>query len=319
MQTFSLLVARLAVFPLLLAACAGDSEGMTYTEPLGGASEDAGGAGASTSDRDGRAGVGSSAADGGAAGSIAAADGGVEGHAGVGGGDAPAADGGTSGDAECAPSTITGDQVVFIGDSFIAAPTSAIAPNLGALFMQEGSSAYSATPRYHQLVGTTMAQIAEQYATAHAQAPDIKAVIMDGGGNDVLLYNQQCLGDGAAMDAGCRMVADTATAVAKEMMMDMKAIGVSDVLYFFYPHVPAGGQDLMDNYAGPLAKKNCEEGSDATYRCHFVSLVEAFEGHADYIGADGIHPTAAGADAQANVVWDAMKKNCMAQGSGCCM
>ena len=222
-----------------------------------------------------------------------------------------------------APCLAKGSQVAVVGDSYIEY-TNPLVPRLETKAVAEGAlkqgDHYNNQAVPGSSLGVGLLLIQPQWTAAkRASMNDIKFVIMDGGGNDVLLYNQQCLGDGAAMDAGCRMVADTATAVAKEMMMDMKAIGVSDVLYFFYPHVPAGGQDLMDNYAGPLAKKNCEEGSDATYRCHFVSLVEAFEGHADYIGADGIHPTAAGADAQANVVWDAMKKNCIAQGSGCCM
>jgi hypothetical protein len=222
-----------------------------------------------------------------------------------------------------APCLAKGSQVAVIGDSYIEY-TNPLVPRLEQKATAEGAlkqgDHYNNQAVPGSSLGVGLLLIQPQWTSAkRASMNDIKFVVMNGGGNDVLLYNPQCLGDGASQDAGCRMVADTATAVAKEIMMDMKATGVSDVVYFFYPHVPAGGKDLMDNYASPLAKKNCEEGSDATYRCHFVSLVEAFEGHPEFILADGIHPTSAGADAQATVIWDAMKKNCVAQASGCCM
>jgi hypothetical protein len=222
-----------------------------------------------------------------------------------------------------APCITKGSQVAVIGDSYIEY-TFPLVPLLEQKAVAEGALMQGDHYNNQALPGSSLAVglllIEPQWREAkRSSMNDVKFVVMDGGGNDVLLYNQQCLVDGSSKDPYCQMVADNASDVADELMQDMKATGVSDVLFFFYPHVPAGGQDLMDNYAGPQAKRRCEEGSDATFRCHFVSLIETFEGHADYIQADGIHPTAAGAAAQATLIWGEMKKHCMAQTGGCCM
>src|SRR5687768_2745549 len=85
-----------------------------------------------------------------------------------GGGTGGTGGGAGSGGNACPRSSVRGNQVVFIGDSFLAAPTSNIAPELEALWQAAGSPGYSATPRYHQLVATNMAQIAGQYDAARA-------------------------------------------------------------------------------------------------------------------------------------------------------
>jgi lysophospholipase L1-like esterase len=55
-------------------------------------------------------------------------------------------------------------------------------------------------------------------------------------------------------------------------------------------------------------------------RCHFVDLVPLFNGHADYIGSDGIHPTPAGAQVIGTAIWNTMKASCIGQAaaSACC-
>jgi hypothetical protein len=222
------------------------------------------------------------------------------------------------------PCLTKGSQLALIGDSYIEYINS-LTPLLEARATKEGALKQGdhydnqAVPGSSLAVGLIL--IPPQWdAAKKASNNDIQYVVMDGGGNDVLLYNMQCLADGSAQDPGCQQVSDDATKVAKEMMMDMKATGVKDVIYFFYPHVPAGGQDILDNYSGPKAKENCEgnNATDPDFHCHFVSLVDAFEGHPDYISGDGIHPSPAGAEVQADVIWKAMKDNCVGQASGCC-
>jgi hypothetical protein len=221
------------------------------------------------------------------------------------------------------PCITKGNQVALVGDSYIEYINS-LTPLLESRATKEGALMQGDHYNNQAVPGSSLAVglllIAPQWDAAKRAAPDgTKYVVMDGGGNDVLLYNMQCLSDGSSKDPGCQQVSDDASAVAKEIMMDMKATGVSDVLYFFYPHVPAGGQDILDNYSGPSAKKQCEEElTDPNFRCHFVPLVDAFEGHPDYISSDGIHPSPSGAEVQADVIWKAMKDNCMAQSSGCC-
>ena len=110
------------------------------------------------------------------------------------------------------------------------------------------------------------------------------------------------------------------------LQQKIKMDGVGQVLYFFYPHVPAGGWEILD-YSLPMAKATCESMNDATYQCYFVDTRDTFQGPgnngetmAGLIGADGIHPSAKGDDLLADLVWKTMKDHCMAQSaaSGCC-
>src|SRR5262249_42738204 len=148
-----------------------------------------------------------------------------------------------------------------------------------------------------------------------------KFVIMDGGGNDVLLGNQTCLdnGVGRAMDPTCMQTVTDATAAAVKLEQQMIADGVTQIVYFFYPHVPAGGWDMID-YALPLAKQSCESMNSDKFQCYLVDTRDAFQGPgnngvamAQYIGPDGIHPSAAGDDVLADLVWKTMKDHCMGQ------
>lgn len=235
-----------------------------------------------------------------------------------------AADGGkASSEREpCMPSDTNGSQVVFIGDSFLAAPTSEIAPNLEQLWQQAGSPGYSVTPRYHQLVGTTMQQIAEQYDAAHRMNPDIHVVIADGGGNDVLVTDRSCLTQPPPANASCKATVEHAVHVADTLLAKMEADGVSHVVFFFYPHerteglfqgtAPAINASL--DYAEPLARAACEDHAI----CTFVSLREAAgdalgSGFTDrgYINANDVHPSTAGSKFFAQAIWDQMQRHCI--------
>jgi len=222
----------------------------------------------------------------------------------------------------CTSSSVTPSEVVFIGDSFIAAPTSQIAPDLENIFQQEGSSAYTAMPRYYQLVGTNMDQISAQYDRAHQENPDIQVVIGDGGGNNVLIYDRSCLTQAPPANTGCDATVQAALAIADTLMGKMETDGVKHFVYFFYPHEPTQGlyqgtapaiNDTLD-YTEPLARAVCDRHSI----CTFVSFREATgdavgSGYTDrgYINPNDVHPSPAGSTFFANAIWTAMKKDCI--------
>ena len=116
----------------------------------------------------------------------------------------------------------------------------------------------------------------------------------------------------------------------------MATDGVKHVVYFFYPHLdPAGGGILTTppprstttlDYAYPLAEQICcgvlrldgestrAAGTCRGRTCVCVDTRPAFEGHlADYIKSDHVHPTPAGAQVIADLVWKAMQDQCIAQ------
>jgi hypothetical protein len=225
--------------------------------------------------------------------------------------------------AACPSSTVTPSEVVFIGDSFIAEPTSDIAIDLESTWHSAGSPGYSASPRYYQLVGTDMSQIAGQYTTAHNDNPDIKVVIGDGGGNDVLVDDRSCLTQAPPANAQCTATVDNAISLADKTISRMEADGVQHFIYFFYPHEPTTGlfqgtapaiNDSLD-YAEPLARAMCEKHPI----CTFVSFREAMgeapgSGYVDpdgYIKPLDVHPSTAGSQFFTGALWDAMKEHCV--------
>jgi hypothetical protein len=114
--------------------------------------------------------------------------------------------------------------------------------------------------------------------------------------------------------------------------------GVQKLVYFFYPHLnPAGGGILQTpapavnetlDYAYPLAEQACcgssFDSSLTNYSCYgepipgisclFIDTRPAFEGHlSDYIKSDNVHPTQAGAQVIADLIWKQMQRYCIAQ------
>lgn len=214
-------------------------------------------------------------------------------------------------------------QVVLIGDSYINYIQN-LAPRLQSLAVEDGALMRGQMYRDRAVAGSSLAtgglsKIPPQLDSALRENPDMKFVIMDGGGNDVLLGNTLCLAEGAEMLSSCTQVAETAIATAKTMLEKMRTAGVAEVVYFFYPHVPYGGADLLD-WSIPRYQEACKSVSTDKFHCHFVDTRATFAGKPQFIASDDIHPSSSGADALAAQIWGVMKENCMAQpaSSGCC-
>ena len=280
------------------------------------------------------------------AGTMGSSAAGAPATSGTGGADGMAMTAGTGGGAAepagFMPKCLTkGAELTLIGDSWINYPLGEyLAPYLERRARMDGALAQ--TDRYNDqaVAGSSLASggIAPlipttwepaKSAATRAGASAVKFVVMDGGGNDVLLGNAACLenGRGKAMDPSCQKTVQDATNAGRMLRQKMIADGVSQAIYFFYPHVPAGGWDMID-YALPMAKEVCEGMNSPTTQCYFVDTRDAFQGPgntgvamANLIGIDGIHPSATGMNVLADLIWKTMKEKCMAQGmsSGCCM
>jgi hypothetical protein len=249
-------------------------------------------------------------------------DGAGAGQGGAGGDDPMGGSGGAGGDAEgCEKGTIAPSEVVMIGDSYLALSgdvkklLTQYALEAGAL--GEGESYRNYYVSGTQLGGTATTVIPTQYDKAVAEDPNIKLLIMTGGGNDVLIGNRSCLQTSPPENTSCLDTIDASLAAAQTLFEKAAADGVTDIIYFFYPHLPEGGVlsgpavNTTTDYAYPLVQDGCE--SFEALRCHFIDTRPAFEGHADYIGRDGVHPTLAGSTAIADLIWDVMVEECLAQ------
>jgi hypothetical protein len=216
--------------------------------------------------------------------------------------------GSDAGTSSCVRGQIGANEVLFIGDSFIAT-SHQIAVDVVDLARRAGSLA--ATDQYRDnssLIGNSLAlatpSIADQYTTGQTDSP-VKVVIMNGGGADVLAGT--CA---SPPTANCQSLVSAAAAVA-QLLSQMAQDGVQNVVYFFYPDpVDAALQAKMD-LLRPLVQDAC---TSSPVPCHWLDLRPTFAGHyADYVLPDGMNPTDVGSAATASAIWTTMQQNCIAQ------
>jgi hypothetical protein len=177
--------------------------------------------------------------------------------------------------------------------------------------------------------------------TTVASPKDVQVVIMDGIGNDVLVDQRSCLTDATAAalqaDTACTTTIQSAVARMTRLWQEMATDGVKHIVYYFYPHLdtagggllptPAPGVNLALDDIRPLAEQACcgasftSTATNYTCRgktpgadCVMIDATPAFSGHlSDYISSDKFNPSPAGATVIANLVWNAMVADCIAQ------
>jgi hypothetical protein len=229
----------------------------------------------------------------------AAAGGGAE--AGAGGSIAAAGSGGAeSAPAREDPGKGDGGDVITIGDSWMSntlGTGDAIQGALQRLTMQ---------PYRHYAVQGVMlmsasafgAAIPSQYQTAKRLDPNIKTVVMTGGGNDII----QNPGVQAACNEGTQECVDLLNRISdtlNELWTEMAADGVQDVVYIRYSKDAGSTSDKVRGMQKPIDV--CTSGK---IRCHSIDSTEAVMAELQ----DGIHPTRAANDRLAKVIWDVMEK-----------
>lgn len=225
--------------------------------------------------------------------------------------------------AACERGKLRASQVVMIGDSFYH--ITQIPQRLWESARKDGALAEQEEYRHYYLSGAMMAAasliapIPSQYDDARNADPNIELVIMSGGGNDVLIGDRSCLTQAPPQNQSCTKTIDNAIAATQQLFAKMAQDGVKNVVYAFYPHMPTFGLFQGDapainqtiDYAVKLARDACE--SNPSLPCVFVSTVEAFEGHEDYLNAFDVHASPAGSKVAADLIWSAMKSKCLAQ------
>jgi len=279
---------------------------------------------------------------GGAGGTMNPMSGGSGGSGGVMGGS-----GGSDSDAEVpmddfvSPCADADEDVAMLGDSYVNWITHDFPGDMRAKAGKQWSLyAVGATSMATGGVG----RIPDQLPMATAANPELKAIIMTGGGNDILVADTFMFPDATMCTSvessptieDCQKIVQAAIDVAISLMDDTADAGVKDIVYFFYPHIPGGGlisgptpNPILD-YALPKAKEACEsslERTEGRMRCTFVDMVPAFEGKAglfaDDLGeaGDGVHPNFEGSKVMAAEIWRVMQDKCIGQPStsGCCM
>jgi hypothetical protein len=186
-----------------------------------------------------------------------------------------------------------GHDVVLIGDSWM---------NLGSVGIQQSVIAASGQAyRAYGVPGTRLLDevIPNQYVQAKAENPDIKTVIMSGGGNDIL-QNPLALLDCPALGETCKSIIDMVGQRYIALTDQMAADGVEDIIIINYSRNTLLGAAPVD-YSTETITPTCET---APLRCHTLDPDEIAGGLMEL--RDGIHPTDANYDLLGDYIYDLM-------------
>ncbi len=200
-----------------------------------------------------------------------------------------------------------GSDVVLMGDSLmsntleIEGTGGGIAPAL----MQIAGQFY----RNYAVQGVMLlradvfgAAIPTQYETAKRINPDIKTVVMTGGGNDILLN--------PTLQANCKMVGDQCKQTLAEigqafdnLWTEMADDGVQDIVYVEYADNVGTFSPTLRGDVGTPSICFLER-----VRCHFVDTTAAVMSQ---VAADGVHPIQAANERIATLVYNLMVQDGM--------
>jgi lysophospholipase L1-like esterase len=204
---------------------------------------------------------------------------------------------------------IDGDQVLIIGNSFIA-NSHDITRNLEQLARDEGILAsgdnfIDNALNSARLSGGYVKTIPQQYADGNRQR-QVRWVIMSGGGND-------CVHEGCNPPTASCPNLQNAVNAARDLLAQMGSDGILKVIYFFYPDPQLQGSEQEQvqgqlDILRPLIQDVVNSSREPV--CYWLDLRPVFQGHySEYIQSDGTHPTAAGSRATAEAIWDIVEQN----------
>ncbi len=203
------------------------------------------------------------------------------------------------------------DQVVAIGDSIFALSGD----------IQDSLETYAGeTFRRYTLSGAELSggiiakPINKQYQIALSDNSDIDIILMDGGGNDLLipaiLFDPyDCLTDDSdSLSQSCKELADDVYVDAVNLLNQMYSDGVEHVIYQGYYYTKNGIFHLKDmkqaiDYGDGRLAMACEF---SVVDCQFVDPRPVIT--EDDIIIDGIHPASSGSKKIADLDWLVLKE-----------
>ncbi|MCJ8500401.1 SGNH/GDSL hydrolase family protein [Desulfatitalea alkaliphila] len=219
----------------------------------------------------------------------------------------------------CEPQQETKDCVVMLGDSIFALSgeeTKALEALSGETYRQYYISGAQMTG------GLLVDTIPKQYNKAIAEGP-IRTVILDGGGNDVLIGAQRDCSTsyGTNLSRACHQVIDNVAAVTRTMLDKMVADGVENIVWqgYYYTDNDQLWQVLEVSTERAIADMQRFQAEHPQIKAIYVDVRPYFDKNnaRRYTTWDGIHPTKATSETLADVLWEAMVRNDIEQGVSC--
>jgi lysophospholipase L1-like esterase len=204
------------------------------------------------------------------------------------------------------------NKVVFFGDSIFALSGEI----QRVLYGYAGGTFRNYTTSGAELVGGLITpSIEQQIQIAEADNPSSTVVVMDGGGNDILipavaLDPYDCMTqwyEFGKLSARCKSFIDDVYVDGVDLLNDLKANGVTDVVYLGYYYTKNGlilADDLEEAIVYGDAKLSlaCR---NSVVRCTFIDPRGTIRD--SDITLDGVHPTAGGSKKLADLIWPVLR------------
>jgi lysophospholipase L1-like esterase len=156
--------------------------------------------------------------------------------------------------------------------------------------------------------GALATSVEKQYADAKSTDANITTIVMDGGGNDILIpamlfdpYGCRTKWYRWNISSSCRGLIEDQYVNAVNLLNQMNNDGVSDVIWLGYYELPRDNANLTKalNYGDDLLGYACDIATNAN--CQFVDPRGTVP--ASQVESDDIHPTPAGSVNLANQIW----------------
>jgi hypothetical protein len=200
------------------------------------------------------------------------------------------------------------DHVVTLGDSIFALSGEIH----DYLFAWAGENFRRYTVSGAELIGGIVApSVYEQYATAKADDPNIDTVLMDGGGNDILLpaiafdpYDCKTQWyEWGRLSGSCKSFIDDLYVDGVNLLNDMYADGVDKVIFLGYYHTKDAllFLDSLEEAVDYGDAKLAQACQNSAVDCTFID--PRWTINDSDITSDAIHPTTSGSYKLANLIW----------------
>jgi lysophospholipase L1-like esterase len=197
---------------------------------------------------------------------------------------------------------VTKPQVIILGDSVFD-----LSAGISDRLKYRSGDVY----RDNTVSGAKLDYIANtEYPAAKSEDKNIRTVIMNGGGNDLLQDTQKRCATTGSLSTACKTLLNGLSTAQQKLFAQMVKDGVKNIIYleYYYPTGSYVNLSKANDYSINFTNLNCAAVSAPT-KCYTVDPRAAFTGHPEYIKSDNIHPTTAGSNVLGDMIWDVMVKN----------
>jgi lysophospholipase L1-like esterase len=204
------------------------------------------------------------------------------------------------------------NKVVFLGDSIFALSGEI----QKVIHGYAGGTFRNYTTSGAELIGGSIApSVEQQFWTAEADNPNSTVLVMDGGGNDILipaiaLDPYDCMTqwyEFGRLSSSCKSYIDDIYVDGVDLLNDVRAAGVQQIVYLGYYYTKNGliwADDLEEAivYGNGRLKQAC---ANAVVSCTFIDPRSTIRD--SDITSDGVHPNATGSRKLADLIWPVLR------------